>query len=276
MTDDNSVERNENIGQDIGMCSLSIVFIIFGIISIVGGIICAMNLTKERYGYMDMFTRINYGMVALYIFGGILIGLYNIALAIIIDACQKYRNGGSWNRSVHSSKTIGCIIMLIGLSSSAFLSSCSPESKNAAIVESYLLSNNDNIREIGSIALSNAFVANPDSVEVAEYITNMNDFSTEAAVQKVLLLMGNEIYFSSFWNKGDITGQQIENIKRVSAQYKALNLRPSSHILFSIVEYTDNFGLNKTANLAFLLDENNTIVKHKTVESCTEFLQMFK
>lgn len=71
-----------------GMCALSAVFVIVGIASILLGFVCASNFTKDYSGF---FSRTNHALVVLYIASGILTGLFNFALAVIVDACQKYR-----------------------------------------------------------------------------------------------------------------------------------------------------------------------------------------
>lgn len=71
-----------------GMCALSVVFVIVGIVTIILGFICASNFTKDYSGY---FVRTNNALVVLYIAGGFLAGLFNFALAVIVDACDKYR-----------------------------------------------------------------------------------------------------------------------------------------------------------------------------------------
>lgn len=71
-----------------GMCALSVVFVIVGIASIILGFVCAEQFTKDYSGY---WVRTNHALVVLYIAGGILAGLSNFALAVIVDACQKYR-----------------------------------------------------------------------------------------------------------------------------------------------------------------------------------------
>lgn len=71
------------------MCALSVVFVIVGIASIILGLVCATNFTKVYHHY---YSETNTALVVLYIAGGVLTGLFNFALAVIVDACQKYRN----------------------------------------------------------------------------------------------------------------------------------------------------------------------------------------
>lgn len=70
------------------LCGLAILFRIIGVASIILGLICAGNFTTDYSGY---FSHTNYALVVAYITGGFLMGMFNFALAIIVDACQRYR-----------------------------------------------------------------------------------------------------------------------------------------------------------------------------------------
>ena len=94
-------------------------------------------------------------------------------------------------------------------------------------------------------------MVNPDSVAITNYVMNIKDATADGMEQKMWLLMGNEIYFSPFWNKSNITGKQIDNIKRVSAQYNELGIKPKSYAIFSIVKYTDKYMRHHHLNLHF-------------------------
>lgn len=72
----------------ITMCGLAILFRIFGVACIVLGLICAKSFTEEYSGY---YWHTNYALVVIYIAGGLITGMFNFALAIIVDACDKYR-----------------------------------------------------------------------------------------------------------------------------------------------------------------------------------------
>lgn len=265
MSETNSERKNESAEQDVGFCPLSLVFVIFGALCTIGGFVCALILT-DSYNY-------NYGMIALLFFGGILTGMYHFALAVIVDACQKYRNGRSWDRSFHTSK-IGCFIMVISLTSSTFLSSCSSKNNDVVLVESYMRSIDDRINEIDAVLVSDKFIADPDSSSVTEYVLQIKDTTMYGMEQKLWLLMGNEIYFGAL-NSGIIKEKQIDNIKRVSEQYKQLSIQPSSYAFFSLVQFTDKYGTKHTSPLAFLLNKNDSIIRCKEVELCPSFINLF-
>ena len=71
-----------------GMCFLSIVLVLVGFASIIAGFVCADEFGTEYLGYG--ISHKNETAQFLYIAGGILTGLYNFALAVIVDACYKY------------------------------------------------------------------------------------------------------------------------------------------------------------------------------------------
>lgn len=75
-----------------GMCALSVVFVIVGIVAIiVGGLVgLATYETYDKYGYGIVMER-SYATLWLCIFCGIIVGILNFAMAVIVDACQKYR-----------------------------------------------------------------------------------------------------------------------------------------------------------------------------------------
>lgn len=74
--------------QESDLCALSKVLVIVGILAIVLGCVCAITLSEDSSRY---FSHTNWGLVVLYIAGGVLSGIFNFALAVIVDACQKYR-----------------------------------------------------------------------------------------------------------------------------------------------------------------------------------------
>lgn len=76
------IEPKGDPKTDGGMCVLSVVFVIVGAITIVAGLICGINAANS-YSTRD-FTPF-------YIAGGIFTGLLDFALAVIVDACDKYR-----------------------------------------------------------------------------------------------------------------------------------------------------------------------------------------
>lgn len=80
---------NKTVRPDNGsMCALSVIINVVGVTAIILGFICAANFTKDYSGY---WPRTNYALVVLYIAGGILSGIFSFALAVIVDACDKYR-----------------------------------------------------------------------------------------------------------------------------------------------------------------------------------------
>lgn len=74
--------------EDPQMCGLSKVLVCVGILAIVIGCICAACFTTDYSGY---YSRTNSALVILYLAGGVLSGIFSFAMAIIVDACQKYR-----------------------------------------------------------------------------------------------------------------------------------------------------------------------------------------
>ncbi len=74
--------------QESDLCTLSKVLVYVGILAIVLGCVCAITLSEDSSRY---FSHTNWGLVVLYIAGGVLSGIFNFALAVIVDACQKYR-----------------------------------------------------------------------------------------------------------------------------------------------------------------------------------------
>ncbi|WP_347294079.1 hypothetical protein [uncultured Duncaniella sp.] len=70
------------------MCFLSILLVILGIASIICGFVCSESFTYKFNGY---YATINRELVVIYIASGITFGFFNFALAVIVDACQKYR-----------------------------------------------------------------------------------------------------------------------------------------------------------------------------------------
>lgn len=86
-TSDNSqsgVNRPPYKGGDksASMCALSVVLVIVGGISIFAGLIAGL-VAAQSYSTESM--------TWVYIIGGLLSGLFDFALAVIVDACQKYR-----------------------------------------------------------------------------------------------------------------------------------------------------------------------------------------
>lgn len=71
-----------NKSKDFDICVLSIIFLVIGVIAITGGIINGL-LSLGSYRTEDF--------APFYFVGGILIGMFYFALAVIVDACQKYR-----------------------------------------------------------------------------------------------------------------------------------------------------------------------------------------
>lgn len=167
--------------------------------------------------------------------------------------------------------------IVIGLLFSIFsFSSCSTKDENIKQIMVYLESlDNTNIK-IDKVLLSEKFIANPDSVEIEKYILNIKDTSVSGIEQKMKLLNGNEMYFSDFWNKGDINEKQIKNIQRVSTQYHNIRIKPSSYILFTLIQCSDVYGQKQVLPLAFLMNDKNEILKHRRIEVCDELLDMFK
>lgn len=66
-----------------GMCGLSQFISIIGIAAIIAGV-CLGVKALDSYSMQ--------GLAPVYIAGGILSGFFNFALAVIVDACQKYRD----------------------------------------------------------------------------------------------------------------------------------------------------------------------------------------
>lgn len=74
--------------HDDGMCGLSKVLVCVGILAIVLGCVCAAAFTDDYSGYR---IETNGALVVMYLAGGFISGIFSFAMAIIVDACQKYR-----------------------------------------------------------------------------------------------------------------------------------------------------------------------------------------
>ena len=70
------------------MCFLSWCFIVLGLGSIAFGIFGATKLSTD---YSRYYASTNETAVILYLAGGLMSAMFNFALAVIVDACQKYR-----------------------------------------------------------------------------------------------------------------------------------------------------------------------------------------
>lgn len=78
-----SAPSNMTVRPDNGsMCALSVIINIVGGIAILAGLFLGLS-AGEHYD-----TR---PLVPIYIAGGFLSGIFNFALAVIVDACDKYR-----------------------------------------------------------------------------------------------------------------------------------------------------------------------------------------
>lgn len=72
-----------------GVCFLAIVFIIAGFAAIIFGFYAAAEYSDKYLG--SGYWSTDHGLAATYRVGGIMLGLFNFALAVIVDACQKHR-----------------------------------------------------------------------------------------------------------------------------------------------------------------------------------------
>lgn len=85
----NPLPQTENLNSP-NMCALSVVFVIIGVAAIIFG--CCVGLatyiTYDKYGFV---MERNFTTLWLGAFSGIIVGTFNFALAVIVDACNKYR-----------------------------------------------------------------------------------------------------------------------------------------------------------------------------------------
>lgn len=72
-----------------GMCVLSVTIIIVGIILALVAISNAKELATDRSGYLP---SVDYTLMKAIVVASLLNCLGSIALAVIVDACNKYRN----------------------------------------------------------------------------------------------------------------------------------------------------------------------------------------
>lgn len=71
-----------------GMCGLSVIIIVTGIVMTAITIGNAKGLATDNSGY---FSSVNYSMMKGIVIMGILNCLWSVALAVIVDDCDRYR-----------------------------------------------------------------------------------------------------------------------------------------------------------------------------------------
>lgn len=174
------------------------------------------------------------------------------------------------------SKALHIRILTVFFISIIAFSSCSNRYEQSEQIINYLESLNDTNIKIEEVLLGEKFIANPDSIEIENFVLNIKDTTAAGIEQKMWLLTGNKMYFSDFWNKGDIVENQIKNIKRLSTQYYNIGIRPSSYILFTLIQCSNIYGQKQVLPIAFLINDKNEILKHRKVEICDEMLNMFE
>lgn len=81
--------RNEPPYEEEDICILSQILNACGIVMIILGAIGAYKFSKVRLGY---FEETDSSLVFLYIVGGVITALLFFSLAVIVDACDKYRS----------------------------------------------------------------------------------------------------------------------------------------------------------------------------------------
>lgn len=79
-------------GQERKMCVLSVILIILGVIVMLAGFYAGANYVDyPMMGNYGVIWRTNNALRFGFIFGGIVMGMFSFAMAVIVDACQKYR-----------------------------------------------------------------------------------------------------------------------------------------------------------------------------------------
>lgn len=74
------------------ICALSVILIILGAIVMLAGFYAGANYVDyPMMGNYGVIWRTNNALRFGFISGGIVMGMFSFALAVIVDACQKYR-----------------------------------------------------------------------------------------------------------------------------------------------------------------------------------------